>query len=267
MIHTLQRVTPDMKHQNYKIRFPSTIPHSLRQEEAYFYLDEEGETKRIGFHDYHELYAREGLYEQIYYQRLKCRSPHKVAQILCTALRARSDRFSELRVLDLGAGNGVMGEVLAAQGPARLVGVDILDVASTACQRDRPGVYDAYYVTDMADPSNEIHCELLEWRFTCLTCVAALGFSDIPPTVFIEAYNLIQPEGWIAFNIKETFLQESDKTGFSTLIRDLLLSNTLQICHIERYRHRLSIDGSPLFYYAVVGKKKADIHPMTAVHC
>lgn len=250
-----------MKLNTYNVRFPANRPHSLQQEEAYFYLDEEDGTKRICFHDYHELYAREGLYEQLYYQRLKCRSPHKVAQILGAALNARSDRPSELRVLDLGAGNGIMGEILASMGPARVVGVDILDSASEACKRDRPGVYDAYYVTDLADLSNEVRCELAEWRFTCLTCVAALGFNDIAPAVFIEGYNLIQPEGWIAFNIKETFLQDSDRTGFATLIRNLLLDNTMQISHIERYCHRLSIDGSPLFYYAVVGQKRANIDP------
>ena len=29
--------------------------------------------------------------------------------------------------------------------------------------------------------------------------------------------------------------------------------------HMERYRHRLSIDGAPLFYYLMAGRKRADI--------
>ena len=28
---------------------------------------------------------------------------------------------------------------------------------------------------------------------------------------------------------------------------------------MERYRHRLSIDGEPLFYFAISGRKNADI--------
>jgi len=49
------------------------------------------------------------------------------------------------------------------------------------------------------------------------------------------------------------------KSGFSRMIRDLILSKYLDIYHLERYRHRLSIDGEPLYYYAIAGKKKADI--------
>jgi hypothetical protein len=29
--------------------------------------------------------------------------------------------------------------------------------------------------------------------------------------------------------------------------------------HLERYRHRISTDGRPLFYYALVGRKRSDI--------
>jgi len=41
----------------------------------------------------------------------------------------------------------------------------------------------------------------------------------------------------------------------------LIFSKYLDIDHIERYRHRLSIDGEPLYYFAVVGRKNADISP------
>lgn len=63
----------------------------------------------------------------------------------------------------------------------------------------------------------------------------------------------------VVFNIKETFLQESDRSGFSMLVKHLLVSDTLQVHHLERYRHRISIDGRALFYYVVVGRKEADI--------
>jgi len=35
----------------------------------------------------------------------------------------------------------------------------------------------------------------------------------------------------------------------------------LEVHHLERYKHRISIDGRPLFYYVVVGKKEFDISP------
>ena len=33
----------------------------------------------------------------------------------------------------------------------------------------------------------------------------------------------------------------------------------LDVFHLERYRHRLSMEGLPLFYYALVGRKAAEI--------
>jgi hypothetical protein len=70
---------------------------------------------------------------------------------------------------------------------------------------------------------------------------------------------LVSTSGWVAFNIKESFLLESDTSDFSNLIKTLIFSDVLEVHHLERYRHRISIDGRPLFYYAVVGKKESDI--------
>jgi hypothetical protein len=81
----------------------------------------------------------------------------------------------------------------------------------------------------------------------------------VPAHAFANAYDLVANGGWVAFNIKETFLLESDESGFSRLVKALLLSDCLEVHHLERYRHRISIDGRPLFYYALVGRKEAGI--------
>ena len=81
------------------------------------------------FHDYDEIYQVPGLYEQIFYDRLKCTSPNKVTSILEAAVKQSQDNLSELRILDLGAGNGMMGEALKMHGVSRLVGVDIIPEA------------------------------------------------------------------------------------------------------------------------------------------
>jgi predicted TPR repeat methyltransferase len=157
-----------------------------------------------------------------------------------------------MKVLDLGAVNGMMGEELKSIGVARLIGVDIIDEAKIATERDRPGVYDEYYVKDFTSLSAEDIEELNSWNLNTLISVAALGFGDIPPRAFVQALNLIDREGWVAFNIKETFLYNSDKTGFSKLIRELIFSEYLKINHLERYIHRLSIEGNPLYYFTVI---------------
>ena len=70
---------------------------------------------------------------------------------------------------------------------------------------------------------------------------------------------MIKSEGWVAFNIKETFFDARDESGFSKMIRELLFSTHLDVYHIERYRHRLSIEGEPLYYFAIAGRKNSDV--------
>ena len=67
------------------------------------------------------------------------------------------------------------------------------------------------------------------------------------------------PEGWIAFNIKEEFLNGRDSSGFSELIHSMSDANVLEIRRRERYRHRLGTDRQPLHYVVIVGRKLGDI--------
>jgi len=246
-------------YKRHRIQFPKPESSKLAQDEAYFYLQENENQRRIRFHDYDKIYQVPGLYEQIFYERLKCTSPAKVSTILESAVRQSSDHLSELRILDFGAGNGMMGEALKKHGVSRLIGVDIIQEAYEATIRDRPGLYDAYYVEDFTKVGEEVREDITSWQCDCMVTVAALGFGDIPTRAFIEAFNIINEMGWVAFNIKESFFDSSDESGFSTLIRNLMFSKYLDVHHIERYRHRLSIEGEPLYYFAIAGRKMADI--------
>lgn len=248
-----------MKKRRYNIKFPVNESAHLGQDEVNFVLEENGQTQKLRFHDYSELYRRPGLYEQLFYDRLKCTSPEKICEVLAKVLKHNRCEMSELRVLDVGAGNGMVGERLFNAGVSRLIGIDIDAEAQNACERDRPGVYDAYYVADLCRLEPDVEEEMRAWQVDCLTCVAALGFGDIPTEAFINAYNMVRMGGWVVFNIKETFLQESDDSGFSLLVKQLLLKDSLEVHHLERYCHRMSIDGTPLHYYVLVGKKQADI--------
>ena len=244
----------------HRIQFPPQESTDLHQDEVYFNLIEEGDRKtRLRFHDYNQIYLRPNLYEQLFYDRLKCISPKKVGEILHRTLAGGDHPPTELRVLDLGAGNGMMGEVLKSHGVSRLVGADIIPEAKDAAYRDRPLAYDEYYVADFTDLNPDVKDELFDWSFNCLTSVAALGFGDIPPRAFFQALQFIRNGGWVAFNIKETFLDKSDKSGFSRFIRELIFSEYLELYHLEKYRHRLSMEGQPLFYFALVAQKTADI--------
>ena len=243
----------------HRIQFPKAELTSANQDEVYFHLQGSGGDRKIKFHDYDEIYQIEGLYEQIFYDRLKCVSPAKVTSLLESAVKQYQNNFSELRILDLGAGNGMMGEELKKHGVSRLVGVDIIPEAYDATIRDRPGVYDAYYVEDFTKLDDEKREEISSWQCDCMVTVAALGFGDIPARAFLEAFNIVKSEAWVAFNIKDTFFDASDESGFSKMIRELIFSKYLEIYSIERYKHRLSIEGKPLYYFAITGWKTSDV--------
>ena len=244
----------------HKIQLPKIERHNLSQNEAFFYLiNDKGKKEKISFHDYGRIYKTPGLYEQIFYDRLRCKSPKVVTELLYKAHQTIEKNFTELRVLDLGAGNGLMGEALKKYSVARIVGVDIQPMAKVALNRDRPGIYDDYLIEDFTKLEKKQCDEIKEWSFDCLTTVAALGFGDIPVKAFHQAMNLIDEKGWVAFNIKETFLHPTDQSGFSQFIRKLILSEYWQVYFIERYKHRLSMEGVPLYYYSIVAKKRSHI--------
>jgi predicted TPR repeat methyltransferase len=230
---------------------------NLGQDEAFFYLvNSKGKKEKVLFHDYSKIFKTPGLYEQIFYDRLRCNSPEIVTEILHKAVINSKENFTQLRVLDFGAGNGLMGEALKKYGVSRMVGADISKEAARATDRDRPGIYDEYYVEDFSNLKGSVKEELTDWSFDCLTTVAALGFGDIPVSAFFQAMNLVKKDGWAAFNIKESFLKPSDNSGFSTFIKQLILSDYLDVHFIERYQHRLSIEGEPLYYFAIVARKR-----------
>jgi predicted TPR repeat methyltransferase len=215
----------------------------------------DGDRKRIRFHDYDVIYRIPGLYEQLFYEELDCKSPEVVCGLLSEQLAAGGHIPSEQVVLDLGAGNGMVGECLTNMGCGTVVGVDIIPEAAEAAERDRPGAYAEYVVGDLTDPTPEVHEVLSKYRFGVLTTVAALGFGDIPPEAFHYAYDHLAPGGWLAFCIKEDFLAEDEPSGFSKLIRDLLDEGSLEVFAERRYRHRLSARGKPLHYVAMIGRK------------
>jgi SAM-dependent methyltransferase len=242
----------------HQVRFPQQTPEDLSQDQEWCEVTIGGETKRIRFHDYGRIYEVPGLYEHIFYEKLKCESPEVVSDLLLEAVREAGQDPATLPVLDLGAGNGIVGEALRERGFKEIVGVDIIPEAGEAAKRDRPDVYAEYFVCDMTDPGEEIQAKLEARDFKVMTSVAALGFGDIPPEVFTAAYDLVDDGGFIAFNIKQDFLSEEDDTGFQTLIRDLLKGRGgIDLQGRRKYRHRLDVTGEPLYYEALVGIKRA----------
>ncbi|HEX9841746.1 MAG TPA: class I SAM-dependent methyltransferase [bacterium] len=244
---------------SFEVRFPDLDEASVPQDAEYCLVRREGRTRRIRFHDYHEIYAIPGLYEHIFYEKLACQSPALLVKLLEHEVERAGLGMEELTVLDVGAGNGIMGELLAGAGVNGLVGVDILAEAALAAQRDRPGVYDAYHAVDLLHLPQAVYRELDAQPFNGLTMIAALGFGDIPPEAFTVAYNFIADGGLVTFNLRDVFMEGGDASGFAQLIRRMVEQGWLEELIRVRYVHRLSITGEPLYYTGIVGRKHADL--------
>ncbi len=245
--------------EDLEVRFPAVQTGTLDQDEEWCTVAVNGKHRKIRFHDYDEVFEVPGLYERLFYEKLKCTSPETVCDLLEEELAESDDSVSDLIVLDVGAGNGMVGEQLVDRGAESIVGIDIIGAARDAARRDRPGVYDDYVVADLTDLPRDVSRQLEDARFNCMTSVAALGYGDIPTAAFARAFNLISTPGWVAFNIKEDFLKDADTTGFAGFIRRMIDSGILKARLMRRYRHRLSLAGEPLYYVAIVGRKQRDV--------
>jgi len=242
----------------YEIKFPK-IDLNMDQSEEWIMVHSEGSGEKIFLHDYARFYKIPGLYEEVIYKHLKCISPQVICGLLKNELQKKEGRSKNFRVLDFGAGNGIVGEYLKQKIECDvLIGVDIIPEAFDAAQRDRPGVYDDYYVMDLSQPKKFEKRKLSMWGFNMLLTIGALGFNDIPTRAFINALNIVENDAWVAFNIKDTFLSKNDDSGFKKVL-DSIVGDSFHVLQMKRYCHRLSISGNPLRYHAVVGKKVKNV--------
>lgn len=238
---------------DFSIEFPNDA-RNLSQDEEWFVFRENGRSRRLRIHDYAELYKVPGLYEALVYDRLRCDSPRRLAALLDSALEDWAQGPEDLRVLDLGAGNGIVAEHLRNLGVSYSVAVDLLPEAAQAALRDRPELYTDYLVADLTRLDARQEGQLRRHELNCLVSVAALGFGDIPVEAFAEAFNAIACPGWLALTIKEDFLHDQENP-FARLVGGMIDQRLIQVQAFLRYRHRISSTGEQLFYVALVARK------------
>jgi hypothetical protein len=244
---------------DYVLHLPQKHAGELDQDQEWCEIEMDGVRRRIRFHDYAAIYEVPGLYEGLFAEQLECDSPRVVTELLRAEMLASGVKPRHLTALDFGAGNGMVGELLAEHPIDGIVGVDLLPEARDAAHRDRPGVYEDYYALDFTRLEPDHRRDLMRHDFDLMTCVAALGFGDIPPLAFAEAFNLVGSPGWIAFNIRDRFLEEEDPTSFGGFIARMFEAGILVERTRKRYTHRISITGEPLEYVAIVAEKQGDV--------
>jgi SAM-dependent methyltransferase len=231
----------------------------------YIGLREDGsEEEIVHLHDYARLYGVSGLYEYVVQDLLGCRSPQVTAEALARALTRLALNPAEVRLLDLGAGTGLVGELVRELGVAAVVGVDALAAARVACRRDRPGVYRDYRVGDLGNPGPELLAQLRRLRPNGLVAAGAFGGTHVPAAALVNALALLPSGAPVVFTIDERWMRTDAPGGFRTPVNRLLSAGELQLLERSRFRHRLTTTGEPVLYElfaATKGETRAPAFP------
>ena len=219
----------------------------------YIALSDAGADEEIvHLHDYERLYRVPGLYEHVVQDLLGCRSPQVAADALADVLKALGREPSEVVVLDLGAGTGIVGELASAIGISAIIGLDSLDAARAACLRDRPGVYSDYLVGDLAAPPRELRAMLERHGPNALISAGALGGTHASSAALVNALGFLATGAPVVLTIDERWTQPGAPGGFRELLARLLASRQLRLLRRSRFRHRLSTSGNPILYELIV---------------
>jgi SAM-dependent methyltransferase len=212
-----------------------------------------GDDDIVHLHDYTRIYAVPGLYEHVVQERLLCRSPQVAAEGFLRAVARARLAATSITVLDVGAGTGLVGELLLRGGVSRVVGVDALPAARTACMRDRPGVYTSYLIGDLASGDSDLCTALREHGVGGLVSAGAFGGTHAPPAALVHALAILPPGAPVALTIDERWMDASDPDGFGFEVERLVDRGDLKMVERTRFRHRITTTGEPIFYELLTG--------------
>ena len=246
-----------MKDLDFEIRIPQEVSNLVIQEE-FFWLKQNGKERKLRLHDYAEVYRIPYLYEHLM-EKLHAKSHTVLSSLLIDQFTQVGGAVEDLVVLEVGAGSGMVGKTLADLGVKSITGIDILPEAAVAAAREYPGVYENYYVEDLTKLSAKTGDTLSSRGFNCIVCGSALGFNHIPALGWARAFNMIAPNGLIAFNVQKERWKDKSETSFSAWHPWVAKTDIFEITQTHNYQHRFYMDGRSLDYVAVIGTKQANI--------
>jgi hypothetical protein len=215
-------------------------------EEVLTVIHADGRREDMHLHEYGRVYDIPGLYELVVQEKLQCQSPCTVAQWLSDAAGSE-----ELRVLDLGGGNGVVGDELRVRGIKVLVGSDCIEEARRATERDRPGLYADYVLDDGSDEGlARLGAVVSRYRLNAITCAGAIDEKHISLDRLRQIWSLFPSGSWISL------------TGSPIDVRNMQPEEVIK--HLDAsaslittgwFQHRIMMDGRPIHYHIIVGHR------------
>lgn len=245
-----------MQNVDFAIQLPD--PESvfnLPIEDEYVWVIQDGTKRKVLIHDYGELYRTPYLYDRVM-EKLQTRTHTMVPALLVKHFTQMGGTVTDMVVLDIAAGSGLTGKALADLGVESITGLDILPEAAAVAQHQYPGLYKQYYAEDLTCLSDATYEALINQRFNCLICCAALSGGRLPAAAMDTALDLLAPDGWVAFNISKRRWEKKGVGGFFQMHPWAAQADRFEIVATCPYRHRLYLNGRPLDAFALIGRKR-----------
>jgi len=252
------RVSPDLPER--RVLLPDG-PAQNGKESAYCLVEELENTRQVRFKGDPRIWEWAGVYEHLVKRLLRGNAPAALARLLRRSLDRASMPPDQIRSVLLGAGNAWAASALRDEGVGSVVCVDAWMAAAAAAERDYRDAFDAYLVLDMRRLSEAQRDQLMEFDFNCLVSVDALGADEPAPNAFTEAFNLLAPGGWIALHLGEESVSGEIESRFARVVLHMIASGAFDVETRERYRHRLTTGGEPIYHHAFIGRKIRDFDP------
>jgi hypothetical protein len=225
-------------------------PGRSQAEESFVLIRDDGSSERIVLHDYSRVYAVPGLYEEVVQHRLGCASPQVLAGTLADAVTAAGASTAGLRVLDVGAGNGVVGEELHARGAQVVAGIDGVVAARDAARRDRPELYEVYAIAGVDEVTPEQL--VVDHGLNALTAAGALGVGHVEVADVARWWGVFPPGSWFAATAPPDVV---DASGADLLGALAAADPTTRLVRQEAFAHRRRMSGATITYSVVVAHK------------
>ncbi|MEM9358100.1 MAG: class I SAM-dependent methyltransferase, partial [Pseudomonadota bacterium] len=201
------------------------------------------------------LYRIPWLYDIALYHKLHCRTPTEMSDVLRTVWAENNVNPQDLRVLELGAGSGAFGyELRNTLNVGRLDAIDICPEASVAAHRDRPALYDAYFVDDLTRLRTETRAAFEAAQYNVVAVASATGWGNhIPIAGFQSGFDVLCSGGWFVFHVKPGD-PDPECIELCAWIDELIASKRLEETYRGSHFHRKSSNGSVISYDVVIGR-------------
>lgn len=239
----------------YSLRSPATLQSVYDEPDETCEVLIDGQWKSFRVSDHRAMFVHPGLYEQLVIDQLQCTTPQRAIGTFGEVLFDWCGSPSDLRVLEIGAGNGLVAAELRHLGASAIFGIDHRPEASEAARRDRPWAYDIYLLGRLSMRKSQLRRHVEAFAPNCLVMLAGDNEESLDATAFAAAWNLLAEQSWVVFSMTEAASPAGRQAKFQQLIRRMTELGCIQMECYRRYVHRVTMGGVPLCHVLFVARK------------